>query len=399
MPLKIAISGAGVAGPALAYWLHRTGHKPTLIERAPQFRTGGYVVDFWGIGYGIAEKMGIATTVRDAGYQVQSVRSVGRDGHTQAEFCVDAFRRGTAGKFTSVPRGDLAATIYATIEDSIETVFSDSITVVDNQPDCVRIEFEHAPPREFDLLIGADGLHSNVRNLTFGPETQFDRYLGCLVAAFVVDGYQPRDELVYVTHNLPGRQVGRFTLRGNRTMFLFLLRSEQVEVDDIAAAKALLHREFGDAGWECPQILATLDDVDDLYFDVVSQIRMPQWSRGRVALVGDAAACVSLMAGEGTGLAMAEAYVLAGELARAGTDHRRAFEAYEARLRPFIDHKQDGAKKFISFFTTRTTLGIWLRNLAMRTIKVPVLVDQLLAWSLLHDDIELPDYFSVDRDS
>jgi 2-polyprenyl-6-methoxyphenol hydroxylase-like FAD-dependent oxidoreductase len=390
--MKVAVSGAGVAGPTVAYWLRRTGHEPTLIEQAPQFRTGGYVIDFWGIGYRVAETMGIEAAIREAGYQVKSLRSVGRDGRIRAEFKVDAIQRATRGKFTSLPRGDLAAAIYATIEGEVETIFSDSIVAIDDQPDGVRLSFERTAAQEFDLLIGADGLHSNVRSLTFGPEAQFERYLGCCVAAFVVDGYQQRDDLVYVTHNLPGRQLGRFSLRGNRTMFLFVYRSARApDSRNIDEVKAHLRDEFGDADWECPQILAALDDVDDLYFDVVSQIRMERWSQGRVLLVGDAAACVSLLAGEGTGLAMAEAYVLAGELARAGGDHLRAFDAYESRLRPFLERKQASAKKFLSFFATRTNLGIWFGNLAMRTMNIPAAAEWFFARNL-RDDIELPDY-------
>jgi 2-polyprenyl-6-methoxyphenol hydroxylase-like FAD-dependent oxidoreductase len=393
--MRIAISGAGVAGPALAYWLHRTGHQPTLIERAPRFRTGGYVIDFWGIGYRVARKMGIETAVRDAGYQIESLRSVDGDGQIRAQVRVDAIRRALGGKLTSLPRGDLAAAIFSTIENDVETIFSDSILAVDDRPDAVRLTFTKTPEREFDLLVGADGLHSNVRRLTFGPDAQFERYLGCRVAAFVVEGYHPRNELAYVTHNLPGRQIGRFALRGNRTMFLFVFRSERdSEVDDAPAAKTRLRREFRDAGWECRQILAALDDASDFYFDVVSQIRMPRWSRGRVLLIGDAAGCVSLLAGEGTGLAMAEAYVLAGELARTHGAHREAFDAYETRLHPVIEAKQDGSRKLISFFATRTPIGIRFRDLAMRTMNVPLLADSILALLAhsLRDDIELPDY-------
>lgn len=390
--MKVAISGAGVAGPALAYWLHRTGHQPTLIERAPHFRTGGYVIDFWGVGYRVAEKMGIDTAVRDAGYQVTSLRSVGADGRVQAEVRTDAIRRAAGDNYTSLPRGDLAAATYSTIENSVETIFSDTITAVHDRADGVGLEFEHGPAREFDLVVGADGLHSTVRELVFGPESQFERYLGAQVAACVVDGYRPRDELIYVTHNLPGRQVARFSLRDNRTLFLFVFRADRDdECGDAAASRIRLRHEFGDAGWECPQILDALDGADDLYVDVVSQIRMDRWSRGRVVLIGDAAACVSLLAGEGTGLAMTEAYVLAGELARAGGDHRRAFAAYENRLRRFIEDKQDGAQKFLSFFTTRTPMGIWVRNMAMRAMNVPVLADVFLNRSL-RDDLELPDY-------
>jgi 2-polyprenyl-6-methoxyphenol hydroxylase-like FAD-dependent oxidoreductase len=390
--MKIAISGAGVAGPSLAYWLHRTGHEPTLIERAPQFRTGGYVIDFWGVGYRVAQLMGIEAAVRDAGYQVQSLRSVGPDNQVQACLGVDAFRRAAGGRLTSLPRGDLAATIYATIKDDVETIFGEGITAINEHPDGVCVSFAHAMTRDFDLVIGADGLHSNVRRLTFGRESDVEHFLGCLVAACVVEGYRPRDELVYVTHSEPGRSVGRFSLRGDRTLLLFVFRSDQAtDPGELAGRKALLRWEFRDSGWECPHILVALDRVDDLYFDVVSQIRLDRWSRGRTAVVGDAAACVSLLAGEGTGLAMTEAYVLAGELLCADGDYRRAFDAYEARLRRFVEGKQAAAQKLVPVFATQTQLGIWFRDLVMRTMNFRPLADLLLARSV-RDDFELPAY-------
>jgi len=386
--MRIAISGAGVAGTALAHWLDRTGHTPTLIEQAPHFRTGGYMIDFWGVGYRVAQRMGIEQPIRDAGYEVQHLRSVGADGETKADVAVDAFRRMIGADFTSLPRGDLAAAIFDTVHDKVETIFDDSIAALDERADGVHVTFDNGEPRDFDLVIGADGLHSNVRRLVFGAEDEFERYLGCKVAACVVDGYRPRDELVYVTYNTLGRQVARFTLRDNRTMFLFVFRAEH---DDAGLSpKDQLRNQFGDAGWECPAILAAVDDVDDLYFDVVSQIRMDRWSQGRVLLIGDAAGCISLLGGEGTGLAITEAYVLAGELMRADGDHRRAFDAYETRLRPFIESKQSGAEKLIGFFATRTRFGLWFRNVAMRTMNFGPLAN-LFAGSV-RDDIELPEY-------
>lgn len=390
--MKIAINGAGVAGPSLAHWLHRSGHEPTLIERAPHFRTGGYVIDFWGVGYRVAQMMGIEAAVREAGYQVQSIRSVGPDNQVRASLGVDAFRRAAGAGFTSLPRGDLAATIYATIENDVETIFGDSITAIDEHPDGVSVSFAQAKSRDFDLVIGADGLHSNVRRLTFGSESDVEHYLGCRVAACVVEGYRPRDDLVYVTYSEPGRSIGRFTLRGDRTLFLFVFRSAHAaDPGNLEARKALLRREYGDAGWECPHILAVLEGVDDLYFDVVSQIRLDRWSRGRTALVGDAAACVSLLAGEGTGLAMTEAYVLAGELVCARGDYWRAFDAYETRLRRFVEAKQGAAQKYLPVFATQTRLGIWFRNLAMRAMDFRPLAGLLLTRSV-RDDFELPDY-------
>jgi 2-polyprenyl-6-methoxyphenol hydroxylase-like FAD-dependent oxidoreductase len=390
--MKIVISGAGVAGPAFAHWMVRAGHEVTLVERAPGFRTGGYLIDFWGLGYRIAERMGIEADILAAGYRVREVRSIGADGHIAASLDVDPLRRVTQGRYTSLPRGDLAAAIYRTVEDDIETLFDDSIVAIDDRGDGVTVSFENTPTREFDMVIGADGLHSKVRELVFGPEASFSRFLGCTVAACVLDGYRPRDELVYVTHNVPGGQVGRFALCGDRTLALFIHRASASDfLVDAESAKRLLREQFGDAGWECPQLLDALDGAGDLYFDVVSQIRMDRWSKGRVALIGDAAACVSLLAGEGTGLAMVEAYVLAGELASAGGDVVQACANYEHRLRRFIERKQDGATRLIAFFAAKTRAGVRVRDLAMRALAFGPLWEFVLRRTL-RDDIDLPDY-------
>jgi 2-polyprenyl-6-methoxyphenol hydroxylase-like FAD-dependent oxidoreductase len=392
MSMRIAISGAGIAGPALAHWLLRAGHAPTLVERAPAFRTGGYVIDFWGVGYEVARRMGIERAVLDAGYQIEAMQSVGRHGEILASADTAGFLELVGGGFTSIPRGDLAAIVYGTVADRVESIFGDSIAAMEQHASGVRVALERGGERDFDLVVGADGLHSNVRGLAFGDEPEFEKYLGCRVAACVVEGYRPRDELLYVTHSVPGRQVGRFALRGDRTMFFFIFRSVDASIpEDLAAQKAVLRREFGDAGWECPRILDALDASDDLYFDVVSQVHLPRWSQGRVALVGDAAACVSLLAGEGTGLAMTEAYVLAGELARAGSDHRLAFGRYEARLRPLIAAKQASATRVIGFFATRTRFGLWLRNQALKAVGLAPLFRRIAARGI-RDDFELPDY-------
>ncbi|WP_046300438.1 FAD-binding domain [Mycobacterium sp. UM_Kg27] len=387
--MRIAISGAGVAGTALAYWLHRTGHTPTVIEHAPAFRSGGYMIDFWGVGYTVAQRMGLEAQILDKGYQIDSVRTVGADGHTLATLDANVFRDLLGDDFTSLPRGDLADTIHATIAEHVEMIYGDSITAIDQDDDGVRLSFGHAGPREFDLVIGADGLHSNVRRLVFGPDAEFEHYLGCKVAAAVVEGYRPRDELTYLTYAVPDRQVSRVALRDDRTLALFVFRDASPDVSD---PKVQVHNRFADAGWECRQLLAALDagDPGDLYFDVVSQVRMTRWSRGRVLLIGDAAGCISLLGGEGTGLAITEAYALAGELHRARGDHLRAFDAYEARLRPLIEAKQSNAQQLLGFFATRTRFGLWFRNLALRAMNLRMLT-QLFAGTV-RDDFDLPDY-------
>lgn len=392
--MKIAISGAGVAGPALAYWLKRTGHEPVLIEKAPAFRSGGYVIDFWGVGYDVAERMGLLPEILDAGYTFRELRLVDEAGRRRSGFKVDLMRRMLNGRLTSLPRGDLAAAVYRAVADEVETLFGESISAIRQEDDTVHVDLASGAARDFDLVIGADGQHSAVRGLVFGPQEKFEKKLGYYVASFEVTGYRPRDELVYAAHAAPGRQIARFALRGDRTIFLFIFRSDRLpcrEPGSLVEVRGVLRDVFGGAGWETPRILAAMEEVDDIYFDRVSQIRMDSWSEGRVALIGDAAAAVSLLAGEGTGLALTEAYVLAGELQRAGNDPRAAFRNYELRLRPFIRGKQKSAVGFASSFVPQTEFGIRFRNWVMNLMGLPGIAS-LAFGNSVKDDFELPDY-------
>jgi 2-polyprenyl-6-methoxyphenol hydroxylase-like FAD-dependent oxidoreductase len=233
-----------------------------------------------------------------------------------------------------------------------------------------------------------------VRKLVFGPESSFATYLGYSVASFAVIGYPHRDESVYVAYCRPGKQVARFALRDGRTVFFVI--SAAADIPAVAhhhadALKELLHRILGDMGWECPEILRALDQIDELYFDSVSQIRLPQWHRGRVALVGDAAFCPSLLAGEGSSLAMAGAYLLAGELKDAGGDFRAAYSSYQARFKPFIERKQRLAARFSRQFASKTGLGVLVRNAASRLLDAPVVGD-IIANRMFADRFALPNY-------
>lgn len=392
--MKIAISGAGIGGSALAYWLLRTGHEATLIEKAPHLRSGGYIIDFWGVGYTVAERMGILPAIREAGYFVQEVRFVDDQGRKAGGFSADLFHDILKNRFVSLPRGQLATEIFRSVEGRVETIFDDSIAALSEHDGGVDVTFERSPARRFDLVVGADGLHSTVRTLAFGPQRWFERDIGYRVAAFEVDGYRPRDELVYVSHAAPGRQISRFAEREGRTLFLFVFAADHMpgpEPRNVAERRETLRRAFAGVGWETPHILAAMEDAEDLYLDRVSQIEMPAWSKGQVALLGDAAACVSLLAGEGCGLALTEAYVMAGELARAAGDHGQAFSRYEERLRPLIAAKQSAARKFAGAFAPRTAFGVWFRNQVTRLMAIPPVAEFFLGRDL-RDPIELPDY-------
>jgi 2-polyprenyl-6-methoxyphenol hydroxylase-like FAD-dependent oxidoreductase len=389
---KILISGAGIAGPTLAFWLRHHGFRPTIVERAPRLRTGGYIIDFWGAGFDVADRMGLVPAILQRGYQITEVREVDRRGRRAGGFSVGVLQPMTGGRFTSLARSDLAAVIFEALGDRVETIFDDSVTAIEDLGGHVRVQFERAPPRIFDLVIGADGLHSEVRRLVFGEESCFERYLGLKVAAFSVHGYRPRDELVYVTHTGVGQQVGRFAMRDDQTMFLFIFTEPRADIPEtLAGQKALLRERFDGSGWECRDILATLADVNSLYIDRVSQIRMDRWTQGRVALVGDAAFCVSLLGGQGSALAMTAAYILAGELKRANGDYEAAFAQYQKRLGALIAGKQDAALKLSTFFAPTSRFRLFLRNQVTRLMALSFVAERAVGRALT-DRLDLPEY-------
>jgi 2-polyprenyl-6-methoxyphenol hydroxylase-like FAD-dependent oxidoreductase len=383
----------GIAGPTLAYWLTVHGFKTTLIEISPHLRTAGYVIDFWERGFDVAEKMGILPVIKREGYYIKQLRLVNSRGKRVGGLNADVFRSATNGRYVSIPRGELARIIYETVADGCETVFGDTIAKIEQDERAVNVSFERTGRRRFDMVLGADGLHSVVRKLVFGKQELFEKYLGYRVAAFTVKGYRPRDEDVYVSYSLPGRQVARFAMRNDQTMFLFVFADDKGRYDEQPGIdhKDILRAEFGEAGWECPQILEAMESCGEVYFDRVSQVRMSTWSLGRVSLVGDAAFCPSLLAGQGSALAMFGAYILPGELSREADQPQKAFQRYEQQLRPFIAGKQEAAVKFAGSFAPKTRLGIFLRNEITKAFKLPF-VAQLAMGPSLMDRIDLPDY-------
>lgn len=390
-PSRVLISGIGVAGPMLAYWLVHHGFEVTLVEEASQPRTGGYVIDFWGLGFDVAEKMGLIPALKRQGYMLEEVRIVDANGRRVGGFAAQVFARATNGRYVSIARSDLAREIYGRVSNRAETIFGDRVTGLFPESEGVRVHFEHAKPREFSLVIGADGLHSGIRALAF-PRQDGEVYLGYKVAAFQATGYPRRDELTYVSYSQPGKQIARFSMRDDRTLFLFVfVDNNRVKPHDLAGQRAVLRDRFGNAGWECRDILDRLNHTDDLYFDRVSQIRLKTWSRGRIALVGDAAFSPSLLAGEGAGLGMAAAYVLAGEIAAAKGDYKAAFARYQMVLSGFLLEKQDAARRFASAFAPRTEFGLIFRNLVTRAMRIPVVADLAFGQGV-RDRIALPAY-------
>ncbi len=280
---KVLISGAGIAGPTLAWWLHRFGFEPTVIEIAPQFRTGGYMIDFWGKGFDLIERMGLRREVERSGYHIREVRFVHSDGQRAGGFSTDGFWRATDGRFTSLPRSDLAGIIWRALPSSMESRFGEEIVCLEPEGDGVRVHFTRTQPETFDLVIGADGLHSKVRELVFGPEDRFETFLGYAFAAFTVSGYGPRTTDTYMGYGVPGRHASRVSMRDDRTLILLIWREENSRLPPTdEGRRALLKDRFVGMGWECDRMLEALDDSTDLYarqHQPNSHSAMERWAR------------------------------------------------------------------------------------------------------------------------
>ena len=277
----VLISGIGIGGPTLAFWLQAAGFEPTLIDYAPALRTGGYVVDFWGLGYDIAERMGLASDIERVGYHMQEMRIVNDRGTRVAGFGTRVFRELTGARFVTLGRSDLSRLLFEKIGRTTEVIFGDEIVSLQESADGIQAQFKGGSKRRFDVVVGADGLHSAVRRLAFGPEDLFEKHLGYVVAAFEVSGYRPRDDDVYVIYGEPGRMLGRFALHDDRTLFLFVFADDVVALPglfDLSAQKAMLRERFGGGKWECPRILSELDRTQSVYFDQSAKSR---WKLGR----------------------------------------------------------------------------------------------------------------------
>ena len=388
--MRVLIVGAGIAGPTLAYWLLQGGYEVTLVVRAPALRRGGYLVDFWGAGFDVAERMGIVPELRRRGYAMTEGRVVSRAGRRIASI-KPAKIMGPTERYVSIARSDLAAVIYQSLEGAAELILDDTVTDLADDGDRVHVTLESGQTRDVDLVVGADGLHSRVRRLTFGPDEQFERYLGIVVSAFEVESHHPRDELIAKLYAEVGFQAVRVSLRDEITLCLFSVRHDgPMPADDRAAQQALLQARLADAGWEVPAMLAQMPTAKTFYFDAASQIRMPSWTQGRIALVGDAAAGPSFLAGQGSALAMVEAYTLATELARCH-DHREAFTRYQQRLAPLLVSKQDAAAGLGLAFAPKSRLQLLLRNTVMKLMGLPKVADLAMGKSF-HDAVELPTF-------
>ena len=369
---RVLISGASVAGPVLAYWLHRFGFRPTVVERTPQLRDGGggHAVDLFGPVLDVMEWMGVRDLVEQARTTTELMVLV-RPGRPPIEVPLEMLSEGVSERHVEIMRGDLARIVFEATRTEVEYVFGDSVVTLDDSASGVAVTFQHGPPRTFDLVVGADGLHSTTRRLTFGPEETFSRFLGGYLAVFSMPNHLHLDNQM-IAHSVPGRMAALYPIgTGTQARAGFFWRTAapyDYNRHDLDAQRRLVRQVYGDLGWEVPRLLAELDRADDLYLDSISQIVMPTWTKGRVALVGDAGYCPGPAVGGGTSLAIIGAYLLASELVKAGGDPVRGLAAYQRAVEPVVRHSRSVGPATIKLVVPGSDRQIWLLAQAMRVL-------------------------------
>jgi len=389
MTRSVLISGASIAGPALAYWLDRYGFDVTVVEKSDALRGGGYAIDIRGTAREVVDRMGLLPELRKAHVDSRRISFIAPDGELIAALRPEVMTGGEEGLDLEVRRGDLADVLFAATRDRVGYRFSDSIARLDDRGDRVDVRFESGAEQSFDLVIGADGLHSNTRSLVFGPEENYHRYIGFAFAGFTLPNDFGLDHEALIW-NMPGRAAAINAHEPDELVHGFLtFRQEEPPYDAFRnpqAQRELVASKFPEQTWHVQRLVEAMRTADDLFFDVVSQIHMPGWSRGRVALVGDAAYATSFMSGQGSSVALVGAYVLAGELAT-HADHTEGFTAYEQRVRGFVEQNQALVQQGQSGLAPTTQELLDARNAALRgqTVRRDDRTE-------VHNALALPDY-------
>jgi 2-polyprenyl-6-methoxyphenol hydroxylase-like FAD-dependent oxidoreductase len=362
---RVLISGGGIAGLTLAIELKKAGYAPLVIEREPTLRTEGYMMDFFGTGWGVAERMGLIKKLRAVKYPIDALEFSDADGKAFLRVPVERIRAALDDKYVYVRRPDLERVLAERARKlGVEIRYGAALVNITDKGDAVAVRFEDGTSDSFGLVFGADGQHSRVRRLVFGLEQEFSRFLGLYVAAFHAPIGNHKIARAAKIFEQTDRMALFFPLDSRRMDAVYIFRHPPINVPSDRRI-AFTRERFRDAGGIAGEVLQRTADDEPVYFDSATQIVMPEWYRGRVALVGDACGCLTLIAGQGAHMAMAGGYILAQELSR-HTDHTAAFAAYQAFLKPMVEKKQKDAARFARIFVPAERSRPWLRRLGLR---------------------------------
>jgi 2-polyprenyl-6-methoxyphenol hydroxylase-like FAD-dependent oxidoreductase len=367
--MKVVICGAGIAGLSLALCLAQRGHAPLVIEQAPELRDEGYMVDFCGHGFDVASRLDILSELAKIHYHVKDLVFVDEKGDERVSVPYGVLRhRLFGGRHFNVMRGDLERLLFDRLRDLVDIRFGTTLTHFEQRRDEIGVGLSDGTAGDFDVLVGADGVHSMVRQMAFGPDEHFTRFLGCYSLAFILQRTpQGLRRDAFVTMSMPGRQVAVHPLRGGRLAVLFVYRIDRpVEEFGRDAALGELRKAFGSAGWFVPELLARAEEAPDVHFEAVTQIEMPSWSANRVVLLGDACQCASLLDGQGASRAHAAAYVLAHEFDGNPKDIYAALLKYERRLKPSVGKKRAAGRKIANWLVPSSAWRLSVRDLSLR---------------------------------
>jgi len=367
--MNILISGASIAGPALAHFLSNDGHRVTVVERAPALRPGGYAVDIRGAGLEVVERMGLRDAMRPLETDTLSNSLVDARGRVYGR-SARGFGVVDPGD-VEIHRGDLARLLYEATRESAEYRFGDSVASIVDAGERVHVRFESGLEGDYDAVIGADGVHSRTRRLVFGDESTYFRPLGAAMAIFTIPNFLGLDREQWL-FQARGRIASVKSASENRELkvAVFFASDDGPSLDlDVDAQRSRVADAYRDAGWVFPRILDSMMKAEDFYFDRTGQIRMPGMVRGRVALVGDAGSCPSPLTGQGTSLALVGAYVLAAELSASPHDAVSAFARYDARMRPFVVRNQELVESVAKGFMPASELEAKIRGIVMNLMR------------------------------
>jgi 2-polyprenyl-6-methoxyphenol hydroxylase-like FAD-dependent oxidoreductase len=367
--MRVLIVGAGLAGLTLAFCLARNGHEVIVLERSARLRGAGYMIDFFGSGYYAAERLGLLRRLEAIHYPIAWLSFLAPDGTPRFRISYETMRRLLGGRHFNFMRGDLERVLFDALPDRSGVRFNATVESFTQRAEGIEATLSDGSKEQADLLVGADGIHSQVRSMAFGEEQQFVRRLGYHTAAFVFDDPEMQAQIgdAFATLTVPGRQVALYPIRGGKVATFWVHRSDAVISDPSAGAAAReLSEVYGSLGWLVPDVLARGVEVKTTYFDAVAQVIMPKWSVGRVVLLGDACQCVSLLAGQGASMAVGGAYVLAEEIERSKADVPAALARYEQRLRRAILKKQKAGRNLARWFVPDDGVRLAVRDAVLR---------------------------------